>query len=286
MDPDLHVWEAFQLVSARFAELQSVRQVHLSLRNESIALPAIAHSRPPGRSIDWKLPVHNTMHHMLTNPIYAGAYAFGRTESRTTIKRGRKRVTRGFRRDRSDWEVLLVDHHDGYVSWADFERNQRLIADNATSKGMPPRGALRKGELLLGGPLRCGHCGRQLHVAYSAATAIPVDTSTAARISIMGRSVASGSGRCASTRRSASKRSSDSNRSASRRRIERPRLRLCRWARSGDRSNWRWSRRATRLRMRSDNTTQSTPAHLVVAGELGTALERGARDCSRTRGRT
>jgi excisionase family DNA binding protein len=167
MDPDLRVREAIQLVFARFAELQSVRQVHLSLRNEGVALPAVVHSRQAGRSIDWKLPVYNTVHHMLTNPIYAGAYAFGRTESRTTIKNGRKRVTRGFRRERSDWDVLLVDHHDGYLSWADFERNQRLIADNATSKGMPPRGALRKGELLLGGLLRCGHCGRKLHVAYS-----------------------------------------------------------------------------------------------------------------------
>jgi len=62
---------------------------------------------------------------------------------------------------------LIPDHHEGYLSWADFERNQRLIADNATSKGMMPRGALRKGELLLGGLLRCGHCGRKLHVCYS-----------------------------------------------------------------------------------------------------------------------
>src|SRR6202166_4029695 len=72
MDPDLRVREAIQLVFARFAELQSVRQVHLSLRNEGVALPALVHSRQAGRSIDWKLPVYNTVHHMLTNPIYAG----------------------------------------------------------------------------------------------------------------------------------------------------------------------------------------------------------------------
>lgn len=79
----------------------------------------------------------------------------------------RTRIVRGFRREQADWEVLIPDHHQGYLSWADFERNQRLIADNATSKGMMPRGALRKGELLLGGLLRCGHCGRKLHVGYS-----------------------------------------------------------------------------------------------------------------------
>jgi hypothetical protein len=67
------------------------------------------------------------------NPIYAGAYTFGRTGSRVTIESGRKRIVRGFRRARSDWEVLLKDHHEGYITWAEFE-NQRLIIDNANGK--------------------------------------------------------------------------------------------------------------------------------------------------------
>src|SRR4051812_3161441 len=79
-----------------------------------------------------------------------------------TIENGRKRILRGYRKDRSDWAVLLVDHHEGYLSWADDERNQRLIADNANGKGMMVRGAVRKGEALLAGLLRCGHCGRRL----------------------------------------------------------------------------------------------------------------------------
>jgi excisionase family DNA binding protein len=167
IDPDQRVREALALVFTRFSELQSIRQVHLALRSEGIMLPAVCHTREAGRSILWKLPVYNTVHHILTNPVYGGAYAFGRTCSRVTIEEGRKRIVRGFRREKADWEVLIPDHHEGYLSWADFERNQRLIADNATSKGMMPRGALRKGELLLGGLLRCGHCGRKLHVCYS-----------------------------------------------------------------------------------------------------------------------
>lgn len=119
-----------------------------------------------GRSIVWKLPVYNTVHHILTNPIYAGAYAFGRTGSRVTIEAGRKRIVRGHKRERTDWDVLLTDHHEGYLSWAEFERNQRLIADNANSKGLMARGSVRRGETLLAGLLRCGHCGRKLHVAY------------------------------------------------------------------------------------------------------------------------
>ena len=114
-----------------------------------------------------KLPVYNTLHHLLTNPIYAGAYAFGRTGSRITIEAGRKRIVRGFRRERGAWEVLIRDHLEGYIGWAEFERNQRLITDNANGKSFMSRGSIRRGEALLAGLLRRGHCGRKLHVAYS-----------------------------------------------------------------------------------------------------------------------
>jgi excisionase family DNA binding protein len=165
-DPDLRVREAIGLVFRKFAEFQSIRQVHLWLRQEQIRLPAVDHG-PDGPRIVWKLPVYNTIHHMLTNPVYGGAYAFGRTGNRVTVRDGRKRVTRGCRRAQADWEVLIPAHHEGYISWAEFERNQQLIADNANGKGMMARGAVRRGESLLAGLLRCGHCGRRLHVSYS-----------------------------------------------------------------------------------------------------------------------
>src|SRR3954452_15033521 len=96
-------------------------------------------------------------------------YAFGRTGSRVTIEAGRKRIVRGFRKDRSAWEALILDHHEGYISWAEFERNQRLISDNANGQSFMSRGSVRRGEALLAVLLRCGHCGRKLHVAYSGA---------------------------------------------------------------------------------------------------------------------
>ncbi len=167
IDPDLRVREAISLVFARFSEMQSIRQVFLSLLADQIALPYIDPKSSGQRQLRWKLPVYSTVDNLLTNPVYAGAYVFGRTGSRTTIENGRKRILRGYRKDRSDWAVLLVDHHDGYLSWADFERNQRLIADNANGKGMMVRGAVRKGEALLAGLLRCGHCGRRLLVSYN-----------------------------------------------------------------------------------------------------------------------
>ena len=77
-------------------------------------------------------------------------------------------MRRGVRRAIGEWDVLIKDHHDGYISWEEFERNQRVIADNAMSKGSAfVKGAVRKGEVLLAGLLRCGHCGRKLYVHYS-----------------------------------------------------------------------------------------------------------------------
>ena len=167
-DPDRRVQEAIALVFSKFAVLQTVRQVHLWMRQERLPLPAVEYAAE-GRRITWKLPVYNTLHHMLTNPVYAGAYAFGRTGSRVTIEAGRKRIVRGFRKEREAWEVLIPHHHEGYIDWAEFERNQRLISDNANGRSFMSRGSVRRGEALLAGLLRCGHCGRKLHVAYSGA---------------------------------------------------------------------------------------------------------------------
>ena len=128
--------------------------------------PSQAHKAAEGRGIVWRLPLYNTVHNILTNPVYAGAYAFGRTMSKVSVENGRKRVKRGLRRPQAEWDVLLKDQHEGYITWSEFERNQRVIADNATGKGAAVRGAVRRGELLLAGLLRCGHCGRKLYVGY------------------------------------------------------------------------------------------------------------------------
>jgi DNA invertase Pin-like site-specific DNA recombinase len=165
-DPDQRVQDALRLVFAKFSEFRSARQVHVWLRDEGIELPTKSHDEE-GRRIVWKLPLYNTVHNILTNPVYAGAYAFGRTTSKVIIEDGRKRVQRGLRRSRAEWDVLLKDQHEGYITWEEFERNQRVIADNATGKGSAiARGAARRGELILAGLLRCGHCGRKMYVGY------------------------------------------------------------------------------------------------------------------------
>ena len=104
---------------------------------------------------------------MLTNPVYAGAYVFGRRGMRVTIEEGRKRILRSLHRDPKDWDVLIKDHHEGYISWLEFERNQRMIADNTNGKSYLGRGSIRRGEALLAGLFRCARCGKKLQVAYS-----------------------------------------------------------------------------------------------------------------------
>ena len=166
-NPDQRVQEALQLVFAKFAEFHSIRQVHIWLRDEGIELPAKSRDGEV-RGVVWRLPAYNVVHNILTNPIYAGAYAFGRTTSKVSVERGRKHIRRGVHRPMAEWDVLIRDHHTSYITWQEFERNQGVIANNATGKGSAAvRGAVRRGELLLPGLLRCGHCGRKLHASYS-----------------------------------------------------------------------------------------------------------------------
>src|SRR3979490_1834863 len=93
-DPDQRVQDALKLVFAKFAEFQSARQVHIWLRDEGIELPVKAHNTE-AEGVVWRLPAYNTVHNILTNPIYAGTYAFGRTTSRVSVHGGRKQVRRG-----------------------------------------------------------------------------------------------------------------------------------------------------------------------------------------------
>jgi excisionase family DNA binding protein len=165
-DPNRRIREALSLVFCKFAEIGSVRQVALWLRQERIDLPTVTHG-PQGRVVEWRPPRYNTVHRLLTNPVYAGAYVFGRTGSRVRLKAGRKVITRGVVRRRDEWEVLIRDHHVGYISWEEYERNQKTITGNANMKGAMVPGSVRNGGGVLVGLLRCGHCGRKLKVQHN-----------------------------------------------------------------------------------------------------------------------
>jgi len=164
-DPDRRIREALSLVFRKFREIGSVRQLVLWLRQEGIELPTAVHG-PQGRTTRWGLPSYHAVHRLLTNPVYAGAYVFGRTISRTRVEGGRKVITHGVARRSEDWTVVIHDHHDGYISWEEYDRNRRIIAGNANMKGTMAAGAVRNGGALLVGLLRCGRCGRKFKVLH------------------------------------------------------------------------------------------------------------------------
>ena len=165
-DPDRRIQQAIELVFAKMKESGSARQVLLWFRREKVSLPALTYGEA-GRELVWKPPVYNTIWHMLRNPMYAGAYAFGKTEARIRVVGGRARKTIGHSKPVENWAVLIRDHHPGYITWEQYEQNQALLADNAHMKSRMEPKAGRGGRSLLAGMLRCRRCGRMLHVAYS-----------------------------------------------------------------------------------------------------------------------
>ena len=166
IDPDKRVREALHLAFRKFAEFGSVRQVSMWLCDEGLKMPIVVYG-PRGRMVEWQLPRYNTIHRLLTNPIYAGAYVYGRTGSKIRVEAGRKLITRSVRRPQQEWEVLIRDHHEAYISWDIYENNQRTINGNANMKGAIVPGSVRNGGGLLVGLLRCGHCGRKLKVHHN-----------------------------------------------------------------------------------------------------------------------
>jgi DNA invertase Pin-like site-specific DNA recombinase len=163
--PNRQVQQAVQLVFQKFRELGSARQTMLWFRDAQIRVPAIVPSTG-GEEIVWQLPNESRIHQMLRNPIYAGALAYGRTKAHCTLIDGRLQQTSRSRKARADWSVLLQEHHDGYISWEEYCKNQQILEANLAKREVKNTGAAKSGPALLSGLLRCGRCGRMLFVAY------------------------------------------------------------------------------------------------------------------------
>ena len=163
LHPDEAVRGAIATIFERFAELGSARAVWLWLRGEGLPFPL--QSSTFGE-IRWVSPTYHQVHSVLTNPVYAGAYVYGKTRrERYVDERGVPR-TRIRRLARADWQVLIPDHHLGFIDWQTFEANQARIARNTRPRAHEPGGAIREGAALLQGLAVCGRCGRRLKVHY------------------------------------------------------------------------------------------------------------------------
>jgi DNA invertase Pin-like site-specific DNA recombinase len=164
-DPDARVRSALDLIFRKFAELGSVRQVYFWLDQQQIQLPVL---RGPNAvcEIVWQPARYHAVLSVLKNPVYAGAYAYGRSKTIVGLEAGHKRVRRQAQARREDWAVLILDHHEGYIDWDVYQGNQVMIAHNDNAKGGSVRGPIKHGGALLAGLLRCGHCGAKLLAQY------------------------------------------------------------------------------------------------------------------------
>jgi len=168
--PDEAVSGAIASVFARFTELGSVRRVWLWFQAEGLNLPLRLHH---GADIRWVPPSYHAIHQVLHNPVYAGAYAYGKTRIERYIDDNgvpRKRIRK---LPRSQWSVLLHDHHAGYIDWDTFEANLERIARNIRPRAHHTGGAVREGTALLQGIATCGNCGRTLRTHYQGRNASP-----------------------------------------------------------------------------------------------------------------
>src|SRR5215813_5107529 len=121
----------------------------------------------------WVEASYTAIHQVLTNPVYAGAYVYGRTRHDIVLDAtgGRKKRVRHL--PRAEWQVLIPDHHPGFIDWQTYEANQERIARNTRPGPHQAGGAVREGGALLQGLARCGHCGRRLHTHYRGRNASP-----------------------------------------------------------------------------------------------------------------
>ena len=161
---DRRVVEAIQLAFTKFRELWSVRQTFQWFRDHDVELPA---NPIRGTRLVWKIPSQSLVRDVLRNPFYAGAYVWGRRPVETLLIEGRLRKRQAANRRPEDCRVFIPGHHPGYIDWATYQENQRMTRGNSVNwqadESMP---AIRAGQGLLVGLLRCGHCGRKLHVRY------------------------------------------------------------------------------------------------------------------------
>jgi DNA invertase Pin-like site-specific DNA recombinase len=171
--PDEQVCGAIRTVFARFADLGSVRATWLWFRAESLAFPLQATTLGGPDQIRWVQPTYTAIHHVVASPVYAGAYVYGKTRHERYVTETGQVRTRSRRLPQAEWEVLIPDHHPGFIDWATYQANQARIAANIRPQAHQPGGAVREGAALLQGIAVCGRCGRRLATHYRGRRSTP-----------------------------------------------------------------------------------------------------------------
>jgi len=162
LDPDQSVRHAIELVFTLFRQLGSVRGVLTYLGRERLELPSQRLHRGIGRVIVWQQPRYHVIYQILTNPMYAGIYAYGRRQEQIDPV---KKTGRVLRKERDEWEVFLPEHHPGYLTREEYEANMATLQNNY-NQFPANQGAVREGPTLLQGMVWCKRCGAKMRIAY------------------------------------------------------------------------------------------------------------------------
>lgn len=158
--PDQRVQQAVDGVFASFAQLGSARQVLLHHRKDGLDLP----SEHLGELV-WVKPSYSRILAFLNNPTYAGTFVYGRRRERKSGARLTRRQ-RALVRDPAQWQTVIHDHHSGYITWDEFNRNQKQLQENTAVGANLRGGAVKGGSAMLSGLMRCGRCGRMMYIHY------------------------------------------------------------------------------------------------------------------------
>jgi|LGVE01.1.fsa_nt_gb DNA invertase Pin-like site-specific DNA recombinase/predicted DNA-binding transcriptional regulator AlpA len=170
MHPDQAVTGAIHTVFEKFAQMGSVRQVWLWFQTKKLHFPLQTNTLP---EIQWVTASYHAIHSVLTNPVYAGVYAYGKTKQESFVDETGQVKKRVKRIPQSQWEVLIHDHHKGFINWETYEMIRARIAKNTRPVAHQDTGAIREGAALLQGLATCGKCGRRLRVYYQGKHSTP-----------------------------------------------------------------------------------------------------------------
>jgi DNA invertase Pin-like site-specific DNA recombinase len=168
LDPDERVQEALRLVFDTFERVGAALGVVQYFAENQLHFPCRHYGGSRDGQLNWRPLDHGRVLAILHNPTYTGTYVYGRTKTRNVVLAGEEPRIKGRTRRvvAEDWPFVLHDHHPGYLTWEQFQRNQRRLLENCTVDHQERRGALREGAALLQGLVLCGRCGRRMTIRY------------------------------------------------------------------------------------------------------------------------